>query len=337
MIGNPDRDGLFVPQADDFRYVFSGATPALATVEPGRRVRVFTEDCFGGRVRGSADLPSQVCDLTQVNPISGPFHVAGARPGDTLAVHLHAITPARSWGVSATFPHFGALTGSHQTAMLQRPLPERVWRYDIYATSSKVTTQTSSGVTLTLPLTPMLGTIGLAPAARQAITTLTCGTHGGNLDTPEIAPGVTVFLGVNVEGALFGIGDGHARQGDGELCGVGVEAAMYTDLTVSVLKGVTTRWPRLVSDSQLMCIGAARPLEDAYRIAHVELVRWVGSLTGLDDLDALQLVSQAATASIGNVCDPAYSIVAKHHRDLLPAACQPDPYLSVHEQLRHSA
>lgn len=182
----------------------------------------------------------------------------------------------------------------------------------------------------------MLGTIGVAPAADQAITTLTSGTHGGNLDTPEIAAGVTVFLGVNVEGALFGIGDGHARQGHGEACGVGVETAMYVDLTVSVLKDVVTPWPRLVSDNELMTIGAARPLEDAYRIAHVELVRWVESLTGLEQLDALQLVSQAGTASIGNVCDPVYSLVAKHHRDLLPDY-QPDPYLTVHEQLRQGA
>lgn len=336
MIGNPIRDGLYVPQADDFRYVFCGAKPPLATIEPHERIRVFTEDCFGGRVQGPADLPSQMCDLSRVNPISGPFCVPEAQPGDTLAIHLHSITPARSWGVSATFPHFGALTGSHETATLQAPLPERVWRYDIITETNTVSTQTGSGITLTLPMQPMLGTIGVAPAGGQAITTLTSGTHGGNLDTTEIAPGVTVFLGVNVEGGLLGIGDGHARQGHGEPGGVGVETAMYTDLTVSVLKNVMTPWPRLVSDTHLMTIGAARPLEDAYRIAHVDLVRWIGSLTGLDDLDALQLVSQATTSTIGNVCDPAYSIVAKHHRDLLPAY-QPDPYLTVHEQLRRGA
>src|SRR5207248_1220058 len=116
--------------------------------------------------------------------------------------------------------------------------------------------------TVELPLKPMLGTVGVAPAAGEVRATIVPDRHGGNLDTPEIRAGATLYLGINIEGGLFSLGDGHARQGQGEVCGVAVEAAMATTLVVDVVKGVYTPWPRIESDSHLGCIGAARPLED---------------------------------------------------------------------------
>jgi acetamidase/formamidase len=289
---------VVTPRPDEFAYVF-GTRPPLGTIRPGQLLRIYTEDCFGGLVKTTEDLPSRVCDLTSVNPVTGPFHVHGAQPGDTLAIHLLSITPTRPWAVSATFPHFGALTSSHETATLQPPLDERVWVYGVDLATGQVRFQARDGRTVDLPLAPMHGTIGVAPAGGQAISTLTSGPHGGNMDTPEVRAGVTVFFGVNVEGGLFGLGDGHARQGDGEACGVAVEAAMNTTLVADLLKGVSTPWPRIVSDQHLMVVGAARPLEDAYRIAHVDLTRWVAELTGFDELDALQLISQGGEATVG--------------------------------------
>lgn len=319
------------PSPEEYSYTFGGR-PAVGTIQPGTIVELFTEDCFAGRVRSVDDLPSQVCDFPFLNPVTGPFHVAGAEPGDTLALHFVSITPARDWAVSSTFPHFGALTGTHTTAMLQPALEERVWRYDLDLDKGvAIYRARTSDFTAELPLDPMHGTVGVAPAANESRMTITPDAHGGNMDTPELRAGVTVYLGVNVEGGLFSIGDGHARQGDGEVCGTALETAMNTVVAVELIKGVATPWPRMEDDGHLMSTGSARPLEDAYRISQHDLVTWTASLTGLDTLDAYQLVSQIATAPVGNVCDTNYTMVAK-----LPKSClgMPEVYESAHARLR---
>ncbi len=114
------------------------------------------------------------------------------------------------------------------------------------------------------------------------------------MDTPEMRAGVTCYLGVNVEGALFSIGDGHCRQGEGETCGVAVEAAMDTVIAIDLVKGRATPWPRLESDTHVMSTGSARPLEDAFRIAHADLIAWMGEEYGLEALDAYQLLTQVS-------------------------------------------
>ncbi|MEU7853839.1 acetamidase/formamidase family protein [Nonomuraea sp. NPDC049141] len=319
------------PSPEEFGYTFGGRAP-VGKVAPGTIVELFTEDCFGGRVRTVDDLPSQVCEFPYLNPVTGPFHVTGAEPGDTLALHFISITPARDWAVSTTFPHFGALTGTHTTAMLQPPLEERVWRYDLdTAKGVAVYHARSSDYSVELPLDPMHGTVGVAPAANEARMTITPDAHGGNMDTPELRAGVTVYLGVNVAGGLFSIGDGHGRQGHGEVCGTAVEAAMNTVVAVELIKGVATPWPRMEDDLHLMSTGSARPLEDAYRISQHDLVTWTSALTGLDTLDAYQLVSQGGQAPVGNVCDTNYTMVAKLPKSYLGT---PAPYESAHSRLR---
>jgi acetamidase/formamidase len=323
------------PARDEFAYTFGGRMP-VAHVRSGDVLEVFTEDCFGGLVRGPGDLPSQVCRMPYLNPVSGPFFVEEAEPGDALAIHLASITPARDWGVSATFPHFGALTSTSHTATLQPPLQERVWMYGIDRQAATVRFEaTESDHTVDLPLDPMIGTIGVAPGGMQALSTIVPDTHGGNLDTPHLRAGSTLYLGVNVHGAMLALGDGHACQGEGEACGVGVEIATTTTLIIEVIKGAPTVWPRLETNTSIMSIGCARPLEDAYRIAHHDLVGWVSELTGLGALDAYQLVSQAGWAPIGNVCDPNYTILAAIDKALLPAPAS--AYGGVHARLRQSA
>ncbi|MBB5872907.1 acetamidase/formamidase [Allocatelliglobosispora scoriae] len=313
-----------------------GGRAAIGTVRPGEILRVSTQDCFGGLVRGPQDLPSQVCPLPFVNPVTGPFHVEGARPGDTLALHFAAITPARDWGVSATVPHFGALTSTDRTASLQPPLEERVWVYDIDTAAGLVHFRATRGdQAVALPLDPMHGTVGVAPAGFEVRSTLTCDSHGGNLDTPEIRAGATLYLGVNVDGALFSLGDGHARQGEGEACGTAVETAMETTLVVDLIPNTATPWPRIETDSYLISVGVARPLEDAYRIAHADMTRWIGELTGLEQLDAYQLLSQAGTAPAGNVVDPNYTMLAKIAKRWLPGPAA--AYAGTHARLRSIA
>jgi amidase len=319
----------YEPDPADLRYTFGGHPPVAEV--PSRSVLITrTEDCFAGRVTTVDDLPSVVCPA--FNPVTGPFLVPGAEPGDTLALHFSRLTPSRDWGMSATFPHFGALTTTHTTAMLHPPLEERVWRYDIDVAAGSVTFQARrSAHRIALPLDPMLGTVGVAPAAGEARATIVPDAHGGNLDTPEIRQGTTVYLGVNVPGALFSFGDGHARQGQGEVCGVAVETAMEVTVRVELIKGVATPWPRIESDDRIISIGAARPLEDAYRISQADLIAWVTELTGLETLDAYQLVSQAGTAAPGNVCDPNYTMHAAVAKVILDGA---PAYGGAHRRLR---
>src|SRR5439155_18006961 len=118
-------------------------------------------------------------------------------------------------------------------------------------------------------------TVGAAPANLESRLSLVPEAHGGNMDTPEMRVGATCYLGVNVEGALFSLGDGHARQGEGETCGVAVETAMDTVIVIDLIKMRATPWPRLENDDFVITTGSARPLEDAFRIAHTEMVAWL--------------------------------------------------------------
>ena len=298
-------------------YSFGGATP-VASLRPGTALSTWTFDCFGGRVRSNSDLASEVCDPRMLNAQTGPFFIEGAQPGDTLAVHFVSIEPREDWGVSATVPFFGALTSTPTTATLQPPLPERTWIYEIDRESRSVHYNArDTPFTAALPLDPMHGTVGVAPALGEVRSSLAPGDWGGNMDTPEMRAGVTCYLGVNVPGALLSLGDGHARQGEGETCGVAVECAMDTVFVVDLIKGVPTPWPRLESDDHIMTTGSTRPLEDAFRIAQVQMVRWVAELTGQSELDAYQLVSQTTLSPVANVVDTVYTMVAKVPKSVL--------------------
>jgi acetamidase/formamidase len=322
------------PTPDQYSYVFGGREPLL-TVRPGSVVELSTEDCFAGNVKTVDDLPSEVCTFPFLNPVTGPIAVEGAEPGDLLAVHFVSITPARDWAVSSTFPLFGALTTTHATAMLHPPLEERVWIYDIDADAGVCRFRARrSDLSVELPLDPMHGTVGVAPAADERLMSITPAAHGGNMDTPEMRAGTTAYFPVNVEGAMLSIGDGHARQGEGEVCGTAVEAAMNTVVVVDLVKGQAAETPRLESDDFLMTTGNARPLEDAFRISQHDLVGWTGALLDLDELDAYQLVSQAGLAPAGNVVDTNYTMVGKLPKSLLGNV---KAYDGMHGRLRGRA
>lgn len=255
------------PEPGEYAWTFGGAPP-VARIAPGTVLDLFTEDCFAGRVRSEKDLVSEVCEFPFLNPQTGPFHVEGAEPGDTVAVHFVSIEPARDWAASTTVPLFGALTSTHTTATLQPPLPETVWIWQLdRARRTALFSARDSDIRIELPMDPMHGTVGVAPANLEVRSALVPDAHGGNMDTPEMRAGVTCYLGVNVEGALLSLGDGHARQGEGETCGVAVECAMNTVVIVELLKGVATPWPRIESDTHIISTGSARPwrTRSAYR------------------------------------------------------------------------
>ena len=227
----------FRPTPDQYAWTFGGVAPTHR-ITPGTALKLWTEDAFSGRLQRTSDLPSQVLDMTQVNPQTGPFYVEGAEPGDTLALHIVDLTPARDWAASSTIPFFGALTGTDRTALLNEPLPEQTWIYQLDRAKGTVLFEAQrSQLSLELPIAPMLGTVGVAPPGREVRSSLVPDTFGGNMDTPEMRAGTTVFLGVNVPGALFSVGDGHYRQGEGESCGTAVEGAMDVTLIVELVKG----------------------------------------------------------------------------------------------------
>jgi acetamidase/formamidase len=307
------------PGNGEYAWTFGGAPP-VARVTPGTILELFTEDCFAGRVRSENDLVSEVCDFPYLNPQTGPFYVEGAEPGDTLAIHFISIRPARDWAASTTVPLFGALTSTHLTATLQAALPEVVWIWQLDRDRNLARFESRFGDwAVDVPMNPMHGTVGVAPPNLEVRSALVPEVFGGNMDTPEMTAGTTCYLGVNVEGALFSIGDGHARQGEGETCGVAAECAMDTTIAIELIKGRTCPTPRLETDTHLMTIGSARPLEDAFRMAQADLVAWAASDFGLHQLDAYQLLSQVVESPLANVVDTNYSSLAKVDKTYLPA------------------
>ena len=328
----------FRPEPGQYAWTFGGAAPTHR-IPPGTLLRLWTEDAFSGRLRRPTDRPSDVLDMTEVNPQTGPFLVEGAEPGDTLALHVVDLIPARDWGASTTIPFFGALTGTDRTALLQEPLPELTWIYQLDRMRNTVLFEAHRGdLRLELPVAPMLGTVGVAPAGREVRSSLVPDKFGGNMDTPEMCPGTTVYLGVNVEGALFSVGDGHYRQGEGESCGTAVEGAMDVTLVVDLVKGSPTNpapaWPRLEHDDDIAVVGSSRPLEDAWRASQVGMVTWLGELYGLDPLDAYQLLTQISRSPLANVVDVNYSAVTLLEKALLPPA---QAYGGMHAHLRSVA
>jgi acetamidase/formamidase len=324
----------YAPTRENYAYTFGGAAPAMR-VKPGTALRLWSDDAFGGALRSVDDLSSAKVDLRFVNPQTGPFYVEGAEPGDTLALHFVTLEPARDWGASAAIPFFGGMTSTDRVVTLQDPLPDTTWIYELDRARKTVAfSARHSDLRIELPLEPMLGTVGVAPAGGEVRSSLVPDRFGGNMDTPEMRAGSTAFLGVNVEGALFSIGDGHYRQGEGEACGTAVEGAMTTTLIVELIKGNAPVWPRIENDLYWMTVGSSRPMEDSWRIGNAELVHWVGELYDLAPMDAYQLCSQIAEVPIANVVDANYSVVVKAPKSLLPDA---EAFGGVHAELRSRA
>jgi acetamidase/formamidase len=324
----------FSPRPEQYAWTFGGAEPIMR-VAPGTLMKLWTEDAFSGRLQSASDKPSEKLDIREVNPQTGPFYVEGAEPGDTLALHFVDLEPARDWAASATIPFFGGLTGTDRTALLHEPLPELTWIYQLDRERRVVVFEAQrSDMRLELPVEPMLGTVGVAPAGREVRTSLVPDMFGGNMDTPEMRAGATCYLGVNVEGALFSVGDGHYRQGEGESCGTAVEGAMNVTLIVELIKGHAPVWPRIEQDSHYVVVGSSRPLEDAWRASQVGMITWLGELYGLDRLDAYQLLTQISESPLANVVDANYSAVTKVAKRLLPPR---DAYDGMHRYLRQQA
>jgi acetamidase/formamidase len=309
----------YVPKHEELKYTFGGVLPTHR-IKPGTRIVSWTEDCFDGALNRPGQKPSEVLVPGRDNPQTGPFYIEGAEPGDTLAIHIEKLDPARSYGVSVAFAGFGALKGTDKTAMLGPDLPETVWFYDVDRTKGVARTHSQDGThEWEVPLAPFLGCLGVSPAYGEARSTIVPDNFGGNMDCPEVRAGNTVYLGVRVPGALLSFGDGHYAMGDGEIMGTAIEGAMEVELTVDLIKHRETPWPRIENAEWMMSVGAARPLEDAARVAFKDMVRWVQEKTGLGEMDAYEFVSQNARAPITQIVDPEYTLLVKIPKARLPS------------------
>ncbi|MFQ5795823.1 MAG: acetamidase/formamidase family protein [Candidatus Bipolaricaulia bacterium] len=280
------------------------------TVRPGETVVVETEDAFEGKIKTEADRPSQVLEMPYVNPLVGPIYMEGAEKGDTLAVRIEEIVP-RGEGTTCLIPYFGGLTNTDRTATLNEPLPEIVKKVRIEDGWVHWNDR------IKIPYEPFIGSIGTAPEI-EAISSLTPERHGGNMDLPDIKPEATLYLPVMADGALLHLGDVHACQGDGELCGVAIEHRSETTITLELIKGKSITWPRLESPEFIMAIGSARPMEDAARIAYTELVGWLEADYGFERWDAYMLLTQVGRVRLANMVDPLYTIGAAIPKRYLP-------------------
>ena len=256
----------------------------------------------------------------------GPFYIEGVTPDDTLVVRILRLRPNRDRAVSAVNPGgISAVAGDARTRMLNDPLPARrfEWRLDLTRNVGILDIPASASKRIEIPLRPMLGRLAVAPANGEAFGGLWPGNFGGNMDASDAREGTTVYLPVFYEGAYFYFGDGHALQGDGEICGSGLETTMDVTFQFDVIKGRRIRWPRMEDADDIMVAGSIRPLVDAFRIAQVELIEWLIEDYGFDRMDAYQVVSQGGHTRVANVVDPNYTVVAKFPKRLLPPRTSP--------------
>jgi acetamidase/formamidase len=298
----------FVPER--FYNTFSFAHPAALRIRPGDRVVTKTIDAGGTDWNGKSVAQGP-------NPQTGPFFVEGAEPGDMLVVSFDRIAVNRDDAFSSSLLAPYAADPMAIATRVDRE-PRRVtWRIDRKRAVARLD---EAGITpaMELPLNPMLGCVGVAPARKEAIATSTPGSFGGNMDYAGVVSGVRVMLPVYEPGALLFIGDGHARQGEGEVVGTGLETSMDVEFSVQLVKKKAIGWPRLESDTHIMVAGSARPLLQALQHATSEMQRWLMADYGFSERGAQAFMGQALEYDIANVVDPNFTVVARVRKVLLP-------------------
>lgn len=281
--------------------------PVLA-IRPGDVVETTTVDARGFDARREQVTP-------RGNPQTGPFFVEEAEPGDTLVVELQHIWPNREYGWCGSSVAPNVVDPAYVKELPNAPLAE--WRVDRQAGTATLVGPASNLGELTIPIRPMLGCFGVAPPRKQAISTATSGEHGGNMDYRGFVAGATVYFPVFEPGALLFVGDGHAAQGCGEIVGSGIEISMDVRFSVRVLKGTTIGWPRGENAADIFTVGCARPLDQCVQHATTEMLRWLQADYGLDALAANLLLAQCVRYDLGNIFDPAYTMVCKLSKSLL--------------------
>lgn len=260
--------------------------PAL-TIESGEKVSFTTYDCFSDQITSEDQLITSI-DFSRVNPATGPVFINDAKPGDILKVEIHDIK-VRDWGVIGTLPDIGVLvhTCEHKTKIV------KVEDNKIVHFNDEIRFEAN----------PMIGVIGCAPAG-EPVNNMNPGDHGGNMDNHVITKDSIVYLPVNVNGALFGLGDIHASMGDGEICGTGVEIAGEVETTISTMKGQTIPRPMVETDDSWYTVASHVQTDRAIQIACEDMQKLLVSKWDLSMADAYLLMSVAGDAQLCQCCKP---------------------------------
>jgi amidase len=299
----------FVP--DRFYNTYSAAHPPALHVKPGDRIITRTIDAAGVDWNGKAVASGP-------NPETGPFYIDGAEPGDILVVTFERMETNRAMAYSSSLLSPYTVDPTAIAARVDRDPRRLTWTIDKARGVARMDQTDVQPGGIELPLRPMLGCVGVAPARKEAISTSTPGTFGGNMDYAGLNAGVKLMLPVYEPGALLFVGDGHARMGDGEVVGTGLETSMDVEFTVDVVKQKAIGWPRMETGTHIIVLGSARPLLEAFQHATSELQRWLMADYGFTERGAQTFMGQAAEYEIANVVDPSFTIAARIPKALLP-------------------
>ena len=294
-----------------FYNTFSAAHPPALRIRPGDRVVTKTIDAAGVDWNGKPVASGP-------NPQTGPFYVEGAEPGDMLVVTFEKIEPNRATAYSGSLLAPYTVDPATINARVDREPKRMNWNIDKAKQIAWIESADLKPSRLELPLRPMLGCVGVAPARKEAIPTSVPGAFGGNMDYASLNAGVKVMLQVNEPGALLFIGDGHARQGEGEVAGTGLETSMDVEFTVDLVRKKAIGWPRIETETHIMVLGSARPLLEAFQHATSELQQWLIADYGFSERGAGTFMGQATEYEIANVVDRSFTVVAKVRKALLP-------------------
>lgn len=266
---------------------FSRGNPPALSVDQGARIVVETADAFSGKVRSEKVLFEDL-DMADVNPATGPIEVRGTTAGDTVAVHIERIKCGPR-GVMMCSPEVGNLASDVRRSMTRivKVGRDRAWL----------------SRDLAVELRPHIGVLGVCPGS-GSVPTFHPGDHGGNMDTPEVTSGSTVYLRAEVDGAMVAMGDVHAAMGDGEVCGTGIEVPAEITVRFSRSEDVMTTRPLIETATEWVTYAAAKTLDEASRLATADMVRLISDARGVSFEEAYILASAAADLRISQVVDP---------------------------------
>lgn len=274
---------MAVIEIRDMEYTFDKDHDPVARVNPGDRIKFFTSDCFGNQITSEDQLIDSV-DFSNVNPGSGPVYIEGANPGDVLKVTIEDIDVADS-GIALTYD-VGPLKDHSEIRTKVVDIEDGMALYN----------------DIQIPIRPMIGVIGVAPAG-EPIACGMMGDHGGNLDNQKITKGTSLYLPVNVDGALLQIGDLHALMGDGELSGAGLEIQGSATVTVDVIKDFSLNRPLLETESMWYAIGSGPDYMAALKKATRDLQTLMLEPYGWDETDVFIYMSLDGHVEICQACD----------------------------------
>jgi acetamidase/formamidase len=294
---------------DQWHLAWDHSIAPVASLQSGETVSFDLLDASCGQIVEQSTIDAlRSLDFSRVDQVNGPIYVEGAQPGDALEVEFVDLQPS-TWGWTAVIPGFGLLAAEFPEPAL------KIWHLE---GGAEGLAEFAPGIRI--PLAPFCGEVGLAPAAKGALSTIPPYRHGGNMDTKHLIKGTRLFLPVEVPGALFSIGDGHAAQGDGEVCGTAIETPMRATVRLTVRKDLQVQEPQFLTPGPLAqrtntagyyaTDGIGPNLMEAARHAIRHMIDYLQRSYGLERSAAYMLCSVAVDLKICEIVDAPHWVVS---------------------------